>query len=194
MTSFEAYVTYLAVKRHFTRGTYDYFKYHGQVKASKEVFDARKDIMKFQKLARTKHPLPEFLAVNLRDAPNMWAGQMVHPDAELKFLGYRRIMESFPYHLGNSLEEIGNIKDALRIGDGDVPKILNLHLAGQVSLEVLIALDNLIGFSKKFDDKMAINPLWDDLSWKMMKFRPFMLNYDKKKIYDIVKSHVESYK
>lgn len=194
MTSFEAYVTYLAVKRHFTRGTYDYFKYHGQIKASKEVFDARKDIMKFQKMARIRHPLPEFLAVNLRDAPNMWAGQIMHPDAELKFLGYRRIMESFPYHLGNALEEIGHIKDALRIGDGDVPKILNLHLAGQVSLEVLIALDELIGFSKKFDTKLALNPLWDDVSWKMMKFRPFMLNYDKKKIYDIVKTHVESYK
>jgi hypothetical protein len=194
MTSFEAYVTYLAVKRHFTRGTYDYFKYHGQVKASKEGFEARKDVMKFQKMARIKHPLPEFLAVNMRDNENMWAGHVVQPEAELKFLAYRRIMESFPYHLGNSLEEIGNIKSSLKVGDGNVPDILNLHLAGQVSLEVLIALDDLIGFSKKFDDKLAHNPLWDDVSYKMMKFRPFMLTYDKKKIYEIVKSHVESYK
>ena len=194
MTSFEAYVTYLAVKRHFSGGDYDYFKYHGQVKASKEVFDARKDIMKFQKMARIKHPLPEYLAVNLRDSPNMWAGEIVQATAEMRFLGYRRIMESFPYHLGNSLEEIGEIKSSLRVGDGDVPNILNLHLAGQVSLEVLIALDNLIGFSKKFDDKMALSPLWDDVSWKMKKFRPFMLTYDKKKIYEIVKTHVDSYK
>jgi hypothetical protein len=195
MTSYEAYVTYLAVKRHFTRGTYDFFKYHGQVKTSKEVFDARKDIMKFQKMARIKHPLHEYLAVNLRDNPNSWVGEVLRPEAELNYLKYRKIIESFAYHLGNELEEIGCIKTSLRVGsDGDVPNLLNLHISGLVSLEVMIALDDLIGFSKKFDLKMSMNPLWEDISYKMMKFRPFMVSYDKKKITEIVRTHVESYK
>jgi hypothetical protein len=195
MTAFEAYITYLAVKRHFTRGTYDFFKYHGQVKASKEIFDGRKDILKFQKMARIRHPLPEYLAVQLRDNPNSWVGEALKPEAELNYLKYRKIVESLAYHLGSQLEDIGDIKTALRISsEGDVPKVLDLHMSGVVSLEVLIVLDDLIGFSKKFDVKMAQNPLWDDVSYKMMKFRPFMPKYDKKKITDIVKTHVDSYK
>ena len=195
MTSYEAYVTYLAVKRHFSRGTYDFFKYHGQVKASKEVFDARKDIMKFQKMARIKHPLPEYLAVNLRDNHTVWVGEILLPEAETKYLKYRKIIESFSYHLRNELEEIGCIKTSLKIGsDGEVPKLLDLYLSSVVSLETLIVLDSLINFTKKFDDKLSLNPLWDDISYKMKKFRPFMGSYDKKKVLDTVKTHVESYK
>lgn len=195
MTAFEAYITYLAVKRHFTRGTYDFFKYHGQVKASKEIFDARKDIMKFQKMARIKYPLHEYLAVHLRDNPSSWVGDAIRPESELKFLKYRKIVESIGYYIGSELEDIGCIKTSLRIAsEGDVPKILDLHLSGKVSLEVLIVLDDLIGFSKKFDLKLALNPLWDDVSYKMKKFKPFMPHYDKKKISEIVKTHVESYK
>jgi len=195
MTSYEAYVTYLAVKRHFSTGTYDFFKYHGQIKASKEAFEARKDILKFQKMARIRHPLPEYLAVNLRDDVNLWVGAILNPDAEKKYLKYRKIVESFVYHLGNELEEIGCIKTSLKIGsEGEVPKLLDLHLSSVVSLETLIVLDDLIHFSKKFDERLQLNPLWDDLSYKMKKFRPFMASYDKKKIVQVVKNHVETYK
>jgi hypothetical protein len=195
MTSYEAYITYLAVKMHFSRGTYDFFKYHGQVKTSKEVFDARRDIMKFQKMSRIKYPLHEYLAVNLRDNASIWVGEVLRPEAELNYLKYRKIIESFAYHLGNELEKIGCIKTSLRIGsDGEVPKLLDLHLSGAVSLETIIVLDDLIGFSKKFDKKMTLNPLWEDISYKMNKFRPFMVSYDKKKLSDIVRTHVESYK
>jgi hypothetical protein len=195
MTSYEAYVTYLAVKRHFSRGTYDFFKYHGQVKASKEVFDARRDVMKFQKMARIKYPLPEYLAVNMRDNHNIWVGEIILPDAEIKYLKYRKIIESFSYHLNNELNNIGCIKTSLRVGsDGEVPKLLDLYLSSEVSLETLIVLDDLINFTQKFDSKLPLNPLWEDISYKIKKFRPFMVSYDKKKIIDIVRTHIESYK
>ena len=35
MSSFDCYVIYLAIKAHFSRKTYDYFKYNGHIKASK---------------------------------------------------------------------------------------------------------------------------------------------------------------
>lgn len=195
MTSYEAYVTYLAVKMHFSRGTYDFFKYHGQVKTSKEVFDGRRDILKFQKMARIKHPLHEYLAVNLRDNSKVWVGEILNPEAEKKYLNFRRIIESLSYHLGNDLTNIGCIKTSLRIGSvGEVPKLLDLHLSSEVSLETLIILDDLIHYSKKFDERLPQNPLWDDLSHKIKKFRPFMGPYDKKKIAEVVKNHIESYK
>jgi hypothetical protein len=37
MTPFEVYKKYLALKNHFTKDSYDYFKYGGKVSASVKV-------------------------------------------------------------------------------------------------------------------------------------------------------------
>ena len=46
---FDAYKTYLALKRHFT-SDYDYFKYNGKVRAGVESFLKRNDKFFFRKL------------------------------------------------------------------------------------------------------------------------------------------------
>ena len=39
MNAFDCYVIYLAIKAHFSRKTYDYFKYNGHIKASQDKFN-----------------------------------------------------------------------------------------------------------------------------------------------------------
>ena len=39
MTGFEVYKTYLALKQHFTKQEYDYFKYNGKVRANENSFE-----------------------------------------------------------------------------------------------------------------------------------------------------------
>ena len=38
MNSFEVYSTYVALKTHFSRKTYDYFKYQGAVRVSEKTY------------------------------------------------------------------------------------------------------------------------------------------------------------
>ena len=54
MTDFEVYKTYLAFKNHFTKKTYDYHKYCGRSRASKESFYKRKDRYFFERISRQK--------------------------------------------------------------------------------------------------------------------------------------------
>ena len=49
---YEAYKKYLAIKLHFTKDRYDYFKFNGQTKASYESFIQRNDKYFFIKTAR----------------------------------------------------------------------------------------------------------------------------------------------
>ena len=51
MTGFEVYKVYLALKQHFTKQEYDYFKYHGKVRANENSFEQRRDRYFFKKLA-----------------------------------------------------------------------------------------------------------------------------------------------
>ena len=50
MTDFDAYKMYLAVKQHFNREGYDYFKYNGKVNAKITSFEHRKDRIFYSKL------------------------------------------------------------------------------------------------------------------------------------------------
>ena len=66
MSAFECYKEYVALKNHFTKPSYDYFKYNGKAKLNPSSFDGRKDKLFFQKLA--KHPdVHNFLVANLSE-------------------------------------------------------------------------------------------------------------------------------
>ena len=43
MMAFDAYRCYLSLKNHFTKDHYDYHKYGGKTRATKEAFYKRKD-------------------------------------------------------------------------------------------------------------------------------------------------------
>lgn len=54
MAPFDCYKTYLALKNHFTKSSYDYHKYNKKTRASLQSFYKRKDRFWFEKLSRQK--------------------------------------------------------------------------------------------------------------------------------------------
>ena len=52
MSPYEVYTTYLALKKHFTDKKYDYHKYRGKTRTSKNAFNARRDRYFFEKMSR----------------------------------------------------------------------------------------------------------------------------------------------
>jgi hypothetical protein len=55
MMAFDAYRCYLSLKNHFTKDHYDYIKYRGKTRATKQAFYKRKDRFWFEKFARKKN-------------------------------------------------------------------------------------------------------------------------------------------
>lgn len=51
MTGFEVYKMYLALKQHFTKEKYDFYKYNGKVRANEKSFEESSDRYFFKKLA-----------------------------------------------------------------------------------------------------------------------------------------------
>ena len=83
LSAYETYCLYLAIKSHFTTQSYDYHKYQGKVKASKESFDIRKDRFLFQKLSRkySNDQMNDFLISNCIKGKK-WVGEFLDDDAE----------------------------------------------------------------------------------------------------------------
>ena len=67
MTGYEAYGLYESLKLHFSKDSYDFFKYNGKTNISLNTFDNRKDKYHFHKLSRKfsdKDVLINFLVAN----------------------------------------------------------------------------------------------------------------------------------
>ena len=82
MMPYDAYRCYLSLKNHFTKDHYDYHKYGGKTRATKQAFYKRKDRFWFEKFARKKNDkeVEEFFVSNFvssTDPSTMWIGEMI---------------------------------------------------------------------------------------------------------------------
>lgn len=187
MSAFEAYKEYLALKNHFSKPDYDYFKYNGKLKVNVSSFDARKDKLFFQKLA--KHPdVHNFLVANLSKDEKAWIKQLAYSeDAEKVYKDWLKRNQSLTYVVKNELNQLEtNFNDNFLIGkDNPHPYLLRLYLGNYVSLETLCILLDLTGAKKHWDKKMEYDPVYEDVKKKIEKYTPF-IKYDKEKIKKLV--------
>ena len=69
------------------------------------------------------------------------------------------------------------------------PTLLKRYLGGDISLETLVIFEKIFSFRQKFDKKLD-DPVWETVSLKIQKYKPFLNNLDmfkyKKILRDIV--------
>jgi hypothetical protein len=175
MKPFEAYTTYLAVKNHFDREGYDFFKYHGKVPAKIDSFYARKDRYFFEKLARTHGAdLIEFLVSNFIENDKVYSRDLTQDDAERVYREWLNRTQSLSYKFEQDLDVIDDLRASIKVKDGQHPELLRLCMSKKISLETLIILDSLVGFIEKWDEKIEDRILWPTVKKKLMKYRPFL--------------------
>jgi hypothetical protein len=186
MSAFECYKEYVALKNHFTKPTYDYFKYNGKVKLNPDSFDKRKDKLFFQKLA--KHPdVHNFLIANLSDNEKSWIRELAYSEeAEKTYKVWLKRHQSLTYVFK---QELGNLDTRFNENfvcpESSHPYLLKLYLGKQISLETLCLLLEITGAKKHWDSKMEYDLIWDSLKIKIEKYSPF-IKCDKDKIKNIV--------
>lgn len=177
--AFDAYIYYLALKKHFTSKSYDFIKYNGKVKASPQSFDTRKDKFFFVKLSK----MPDwqsFLLANLLQNPNVWVGELVNDSKYQQiYLDWKKRQQSLSYVFK---EDIGNMDDDftsnLKVRDKQHPHLLKLYMKNRVSLETLIIIDSFTKIFDHWNEKLSDDIIWSDINMKCEKYKPF-LYYDK---------------
>lgn len=186
MTPFEVYKTYLALKNHFTKDSYDYFKYGGKVSASVKSFESRRDRFYFEKLAKLRDPT-SFIIANIIHDPSTWVGELVSNDrAEQRYKEWLKRRQSLTYNFRCEMGQLEpNFNDNFTVEAGRHPQLLQKFLAGRVSLETLIILVHLTRCFAKWNKALENDPVWKNVSRKIVKYQPFM-KYDIPKFKSIV--------
>ena len=177
---FDVYKSYLGLKNHFTKKTYDYHKYCGKSRATLQSFYKRKDRFFFEKLSRQKDDseVIDFFVSNFvtcDDPQTLWIGEIMQ-NGEGNYTQWKKKVQSLSYVFREEVESIFNQKNFDRmfeIEGSKHPLLVKEHLQKNISLETMIILNRILGFKNNFDKKLK-DPVWEFLSMRMDKYDPFI--------------------
>jgi len=179
MMPLDDYKCYLAMKNHFTKDNYDYHKYAGKVRATREAFYKRKDRFWFEKFSRQKNDkeVVDFFVSNFvstTDPSTMWIGEMIK-EGEGRYTDWKKKVQSLSYVFK---EEVNNLFSDKKVDDvfdcsKGHPPILKSYLGGDTSLETMVICDRIFEYGKDFDKRLK-DPVWETVSRKIKKYDPFL--------------------
>lgn len=188
---FDAYEMYTGLKWHFS-GKFDYVKYNGKTKVSKEQFMLRKDKFSFYKLSRKykREELFGFYVANFLKKPNVWVNELLTEDSDSEYTLWLRVQQSLSYIFDQNLkflfEQVDSPDELLKVVDGQYPLLYNFYLQDKVYLETVVILDDIMNFIPMWSKKVSDDIIFPEFVIKCEKYKPF-LNYDKVKFKKLLK-------
>jgi hypothetical protein len=192
LDAYETYALFMALRSHFTRESYDYFKYGGKTKVSVQSFEKNRNKYQFQKLSKkySADEMEDFFIANFIKGKS-WIVDLLDDDATDIYLAYVKRKQSFTYcfkgEVSTIFSSVDDPRHLFQSSNGEYPEIINAYLRSDLSLEVLTVLNTFINFSDKFDERLGKDDIiWSKISFLIRKIKPF-LQYDKSKIKNILK-------
>lgn len=199
MESFEVYRYYLALRLHFTTEKYDAIKQQGRVKASRQAFLKRNDLLAMRRVAETysDKEVVDFLVSNFITG-DRWGG-VFDVDAKERYAEWKKRIESLSYTFEKEISKVQLLSEKASITFNDCfiptkgqhPYIIKMFLRGDVSIETLVILDELLNFTPELDNKLAGDLVWPDISRIIRKYTPF-LGFKKEKYDGILRRTIGS--
>jgi hypothetical protein len=187
MDPFDAFRFYQSIKLHFESDTYDAIKYNYKTSAKPNTFWKRKDKYFFAKVGKRFNTVPDLVSYYVSHFINdtKWIGEMIHDDTP--YNQWLKTNQSISYIFEQDLyklkEEFDQFDDLFNINVH--PNIVSKYLQGEISLETVVIINNLVGFIRKADKQITETIVWPDVSRKIRKYAAF-LQYDIVKMKNII--------
>ena len=199
MDGYKAYRYYLAIKLHFTTDKFDVFQNRGNVKGTREAFNARNDRYIFEKLAQ-KHSddkeIIQFFVSNFAYGNDtaIYAGQ----EAEDNFMQWNKRKQSITKIFVDDLAtllthiETNRLKHSaiFEFTENEYPVALKMFVGGKIGIETLRIIDDFSGIIEKWNQNLSVKYIWDNEMRRIKKLTGFV-KYDKIKIEKIFSAFKE---
>lgn len=190
MDGFKAYRYYLAIKLHFTTEKFNVFENRGNVKGTREAFNARNDRYIFEKLANKyseDREIIQFFVANFAygNETAIYAGQEAEDNLTEWTKRKQSITQKFIDDLAIILThiEVNKLHTAsiFNFIDSAYPVILELFIGGKISIETLRIIDDIYPIIEKWQETNSIKYIWNQEMLRIKKLTGFV-KYDRIKI------------
>lgn len=192
MTTFDCFSTFLALKQHFTKKTYNVIKYNWKVKASLTSFHKRTDRYFFERLSRKKSDseIRDYFVANFVNAQNpnsIYTSELIQ-NGDGIYLEWLKRNQSLSYLFKNEIANTltkNNFNSFFECKNEQHSPLIRKYLQKKFSIETLVIFEKLLHYVSRYD-KILDDPVWDSLSLKISKYE-ILLNIDDKKYFKIIK-------
>ena len=182
MEPFEVYRYYLALRLHFTTDKYDVIEQRGRVRATKNSFLKRKDLLSIRRVAETysDKDIVDFLVANFVSG-DRWGG-VFDVESKERYQGWKKRIEAISYTFKREIDravvyaEKHNMafQDLFSCQNGQHPVIIKMYLRNDLSIETLVILNKLNNFIDQLDVQLKDDLVWPDTSRIIKKYSPFL--------------------
>jgi hypothetical protein len=182
----KVYVHYMAIKKHFTTESYDFFKYGGKIKSTYDTFKTKQDAFFFQKLSKKKE-YKEIILSNMLVNPKIWIGDLSDTPGEENYLEWKKRMESLSYRFKIDLKKMkDDFASNFLVQSGCSPFVVDLLRRKEISLETFTILSHITNSIDFWEKKVVDRFVFDDILRSSKKYYPF-IEFDKKKFVQMTK-------
>ena len=196
MDGFKAYRYYLAIKLHFTTEKFNVFENRGNVKGTRDTFNARNDRYIFEKLANkydTDREIIQFFVANFAYGSDtaIYEGKEATDNFLLWNKRKQSITQVFIDDLTNILNYIESNKTSVFSFENDkYPALMQLYMGRKVTIETLRIIDDIHPFLETWSQQNSVKYMWGSELLRIKKLTGFV-KYDKIKIEKIFKHFLE---
>lgn len=190
MDGFKAYRYYLAIKLHFTTDKFNVFENRGNVRGTREAFNARNDRYIFEKLAN-KMPddrdIIQFFVANFAYGKDtaIYEGK----EADDNYLLWTKRKQSISKTFIDDLAKILTYVETNKLSPNSIfdfvndeyPVILKLFIGGQITIESVRIIDDIYPILDTWMNNPSIRYIWQGEFLRIKKLTGFV-KYDRIKL------------
>ena len=196
MDGFKAYRYYLAIKLHFTTEKFNVFENRGNVKGTRDTFNARNDRYIFEKLANkydTDREIIQFFVANFayNSDTAIYEGKEATDNLLLWNKRKQSITQVFIDDLASILNYIETNKTSVFTFENDkYPALMQLYMGKKITIETLRIIDDIHPFLETWSQQNSVKYMWGSELLRIKKLTGFV-KYDRIKIEKIFKHFLE---
>ncbi len=173
MEPIDVYLMYCAMKAHFSRKDYDFLTYKGKSRVPRDSFFKRKDRVFFVKLSKkySEEDLKNYFVANFIIEKQGYIANFNDKNYEIWKDRRSNFYDIFTEEIRPFVKDFNPI---FKVKNSEHPFLLKEYLGKRVSLETLVILDELIGFSKNWERSLAEDYMWYDINKLMKNYKRFL--------------------
>lgn len=186
MNAYDAYKKYVAIKLHFQRADYDYFKFSGKVRVSKEKFEIRNDKYFFERIAKLYNDkqFEQLLVSNFISDKDVWIGNIISEKGRQTYLDWKKTIQSLEYAFSQDMLKLKSIVEESELmtfntlfqiqPDSNWPELVQIVFQQGIKLESFIIMNKILNFMPKFNKKIEDPLVWPEFNFLCQKYTPFL--------------------